>query len=145
MQQNLLKIKDKCSLIIKKRPTWGSESFIRSLSSSINASISIRTLEQEASDSSISIFFSQSSTGMLEAINSGSLVILCLDLENHKTINKSFGGRGLVRDPSEYCLVIDIEYLNLYVNMLRENTNFLEDIFEMQNFKLKKDFKSNEF
>jgi hypothetical protein len=59
IQRNLLKIKDKCSFIIKKRPIWGSESFIRSLSSSINASISSRTLEQEALESSISIFFSQ--------------------------------------------------------------------------------------
>jgi hypothetical protein len=145
IQRNLLRIKDKCSFIIKKRPFWGSESFTRSLLSSINASISIRTLEQEALDSSISIFFIQSSTAMLEAINSGSVAILCLDSENPTTINKYFGGRGLVRDPSEYCLVIDIEYLFHYVNMLREDVNLLEDIFEMQNAKLKKDFRSNEF
>jgi hypothetical protein len=143
MQQNLFRIKDKCALIIKKRPNWGSESFIRSLSSSINSSISSRTLEQEALDCSISIFFSQSSTGMLEAINSGSLTILCLDLENPTTISY-FAGMGLVRNPSEYCLVIGIEYLIQYVDMLQENVNFLEALFEMQNAKLKKDFRSNE-
>jgi hypothetical protein len=80
---------------------------------------------------------------MLEAINSGSLTILCLDLENPTTISY-FAGMGLVRNTSEYCLVIGIEYLIQYVDMLQENVNFLEALFEMQNAKLKKDFRSNE-
>jgi hypothetical protein len=122
---------------------WGSESFIQNLSRSINATISSKTLEQEALLSSISIFFSQISTGMLEAINSGSLVILCLDLENPTPI-RHFTQRGLMSDPSEYCLVIDIEYLNQYVKLLRTNPAFLEDLFDMQSAKLRKDFKTNE-
>jgi hypothetical protein len=144
IQRNLLSISGKCSLTIKMRPFWGSKSFTRNLSNSINAPISKRTLEQEALDSSISIFFSQNSTGMLEAINSGSLAILCLDLENPVSA-RHVGERGLFRDPSEYCLVIGIEYLNQYVNLLRGNPDFLKDLFDLQCAKLKKDFKSNEF
>jgi hypothetical protein len=144
IQSTLLGIKDKCTFIIKKRPVWGSESFIRTLSSSINALISSRTLEQEALDSSISIFFGQKSTAMLEAINSGSLAILCLDLENPVPAGH-FAGRGLMRDPSEYCLVVGIEYLIQYVNLLREDSDFLKDLFDFQSAKLKKDLKANGF
>ncbi len=144
IQRNLLGIKDKCTFIIKKRPFWGSESFVRSLSRSINASISSNTLEQEALDSSISIFFGQESTAMLEAINSGSLAILCLDLENPVPAGH-FAQRGLTRDLSEYCLTISIEYLNQYVSLLRENPDFLKNLFDWQSAKLRKDFKSNEF
>jgi hypothetical protein len=144
IQRNLLRVKDKCTFIIKKRPYWGSESFIRSLVRSINASISSKTLEQEAFESSISIFFSQRSTAMLEAINSGSLAILCLDLENPVPVGH-FAERGAMRDPSEYCLVINSEYLIQYVNLLRGNPDFLKNLFDLQSAKLKKDFKSNEF
>ena len=144
IQSSLSGIKQKCSLIIKRRPFWGSETFTRNLSSSINAPISTRTLEQEALDSSISIFFSQNSTGMLEVINSGSLAIYCLDLETPVPA-RHFAERGLTRDPSEYCLVIDIKFLNQYVSLLRENPGFLKDLFDMQSATIIKDFKSNEF
>jgi hypothetical protein len=144
IKSSLSGIKQKCSLIIKRRPFWGSETFIRNLSNSINAPISTRTLEQEALDSSISIFFSQNSTGMLEAINSGSLAILCLDLETPVPAGH-FAERGLTRAPSEYCLVIDIEFLIQYVSLLRNNPGFLKDLFDMQSSKLKKDFKLNEY
>jgi hypothetical protein len=144
IQRTLLGIKDKCTFIIKKRPYWGSESFIRTLSISINASISSRTLEQEALDSSISIFFGQKSTAMLEAINSGSLAILCLDLENPVPAGH-FAERGLMRDPSEYCLVVGIEYLIQYVNLLSEDPDFLKNLFDLQSAKLKKEFKANGF
>jgi uncharacterized ubiquitin-like protein YukD len=144
IQSRLLGIKDKCSLIIKKRPIWGSESFSQNLSNSVNASISVRTLEHEALDSSISIFFSQNSTAMFEVINSGSLAILCLDLENPVPA-EHYAQRGLMREPSEYCLVINIAYLSQYVSLLRGNPDFLKDLFDLQSSKLKKDFKSNEF
>lgn len=144
IQRNLLRIKDKCLLRIKGRPVWGSESFIRNLSNSLNASISTRTLEQEVLESSISIFFSQNSTAMLEAINSGSLAILCLDLGNPVPAGH-FAERGGMRDPSEYCLVINIEYLIHYVSLLRGNPDFLKNLFDLQSAKLSKDFKSNEF
>ena len=144
IQSNLIKIKDKCSFIIKKRPFWGSDSFIRSLSSSINASISSKTLEQEALDSSITVFFSQKSTAMLEAINSGSIAILCRDYEN-LVPPSVFTERGLVREESEYCLVIGSEYLIQYVSMLRGNPEFLKNLFDMQSAMLKKDFKLDEF
>jgi hypothetical protein len=144
IQRNLLSISGKCSLTIKMRPIWGSESFTRKLSNSINASISSKKLEDEALDSSISIFFSQISTAMLEVINLGSLAILCLDLKNPTPI-RHYTQRGLMRDPSEYCLVIGIEYLNEYVRLLRRNPDFLKNLFDLQSAKLRKDFKSNEF
>jgi hypothetical protein len=81
---------------------------------------------------------------MLEAINSGSLAILCLDLENPVPVGH-FAERGAMRDPSEYCLVINSEYLIQYVNLLRGNPDFLKNLFDLQSAKLKKDFKSNEF
>jgi hypothetical protein len=144
IQSQLIRIKDKCSFVIKKRPFWGSETFIRSLSSSINASISSKTLEQEALDSSITVFFSQKSTAILEAINSGSIAILCKDDENLVPVS-IFTERGLVREASEYCLVVGIEYLTQYVSMLRGNPVFLKNLFDLQSARLKKDFNLDEF
>jgi hypothetical protein len=81
---------------------------------------------------------------MLEAINSGSIAILCKDYENLVPLSV-FTERGLVREESEYCLVIGSEYLIQYVSMLRGYPEFLKNLFNMQSARLRKDFNLDEF
>jgi hypothetical protein len=50
-----------------------------------------------------------------------------------------------VREASEYCLVVGIEYLTQYVSMLRGNPVFLKNLFDLQSARLKKDFNLDEF
>jgi hypothetical protein len=124
---------------VKRRNIWGSNIFYATLNKNVNFSFCVQTLIEEASKCSITIFFAQSSVGIIESIRAGSIAILCLIDEQKEVTDVKFG-EGLFRRVPDYALIIEISKLSETIQSIVSDWKFASDLYQMQYNKLKNDY-----
>ena len=124
---------------VKPRNSWGSNIFFDTLNKNVNFSFCNQSLIEEAQKCSITIFFAQSSVGIIESIRAGSIAILCLSHKQKDVIDVKFG-EGLLRKVPDYALIVEISNLGEMIQNIESDANFASDLYQMQYNKLKSDY-----
>jgi hypothetical protein len=135
----ILLLPKKLQFIVKRRNIWGSNIFFDTLNKKVNFSFCNQSLIEEAQKCSITIFFSQSSVGIIESIRAGSIAILCLSEKQNDVIDIKFG-EGLFRKVPDYALIVGISKLSEMIQGIESDEKFASDLYQMQYNKLKSDY-----